>query len=876
VADVEAELFPTLERGGVVLTATRRLAREIGRGYDRWQRARGATAWPAAHCLHLRVWLREQWRATWPTTVLPSEPLELAAWERLIGADLATASRPPLEPAGLAPLAAEAARLATHYRLPEAATTGEVRAFYRWRRAFRGLCHDLGWVEPASLADTVAAALEAGEMAGAGEVVVAGFDRLSPAEEGVVAALTRRGSVVFPWVVRPRRPAAWQRLGCADREQELLAAAHWCRHQWRPGVRLGVIVPDLGKWRPLVEELFTAELDPVALLPGSAETAAFDLSLGPPLAHQPVVAAALAVLRAVDCDLSVEQAAALLTDPFLGGAEGDLRARAVLRLRRGRPVGLRLHGVAAAAQAAGAVATARALDDFARALSAPPAGPASGWAKRIVAALAAAGWPGARTATSREVQAVRAFHQQVAALASLDPVVGALSLAAAVARLGRLCGHPFQVEGGEAPVQVLGLLEAAGIAFDAVWVAGLDATTLPRPPHPQPLLPVALQRRFHLPHATAEGEVAHAQALLAQLQAATPDGVVSFPLQVEEAPGRPSPLIAHLPEMEDHPPHSAALAAAMVAAAPSLEAVVEAEVPPVAGGAVRGGSQVVAAQSSCPFRAFATYRLGGAPLELEEDEPSPRLRGTLVHAALESLWRELGGHAALVALDDAGRAARCVAAAEVAMVGAAAVLGVARREVAGEWLAALLREWLVVEVARPPFTVVACEARTTVAIGGFSLELRIDRIDRLDDGRLLLLDYKTGRVSRADWWGDRPVAPQLPLYAGIDLTAVVHAAAAPVAGVAYGVVRPGQCGFVGVGEGTHIPGVAEVDDRLPAAGAADWPALCAHWQAVVQALAAAFAAGEATVAPLTDAAGRPAPCAHCHLAPLCRIHDREG
>jgi len=875
---VEAELFSTLERGGVCLTATRRLAREIGRAFDRWQRSRGRDAWGAAQCLPLRAWLRERWRATWPATHLPGEPLHLAAWEQVIGDDLQGAPRTPLDAAALAPVAAEAARLAVHYRLPESAVTEEERAFDRWRRAFHGHCRDLGWLDPAALTDAVATAIEAGEAAAPGEVILAGFDRLSPAAEAVVAALRSRSVAVRSWTPRPCRDPTWQRLACVDREAELLAAAHWCRHRWRPGVRLAVVLPDLAAWRPLVEEIFAAELDPVSLLPGSPAPAAFDLSLGPPLSRTPVVAAALAALRAVDRHLSLEAAAALLADPFVGGAEREARARAEHRLRRDGAVGLTLHRVAAAAQAAGAEETARRLDGLDRLLAHQPRTTASGWATRIVDGLTALGWPGPRSATGHEVQAVRAFHQQVAALATLDPVAGSLSRAAAVARLARLCGRPFQPQGGEAPVQVMGLLEAAGIPFDAVWVAGLDATSLPRPPRPHPLLSVALQRRHHLPHTTAEEELDHARRLLAQLQAATPDGVVSHPLREGEARCVASPLIAELPEMEDHPPHSASLVAAVAAAAPPLEVVVESPPPPVAPGPVRGGSRVVEGQSLCPFRAFAAYRLGAEPLEAEEEAPGPRARGTLVHAALEQVWRELAGHAALVALDDTGRRTLCVAAAEAAVADSKVALDPPQREVVRRWLADLVGEWLAVEVARPPFTVVASETEAAVAVAGLTLSLRIDRIDRIDDGRLLLLDYKTGRATPGDWWGDRPVAPQLPLYTCIDPAVVVDGEAAPLAGVAYGVVRPGECGFKGVGEGSGIPGLLEADGRRVAAasGADGWAALQARWGAVVEHLAATFAAGEASVDPLLDGAGRPKPCAHCHLAALCRIHDREA
>jgi len=55
----------------------------------------------------------------------------------------------------------------------------------------------------------------------------------------------------------------------------------------------------------------------------------------------------------------------------------------------------------------------------------------------------------------------------------------------------------------------------------------------------------------------------------------------------------------------------------------------------------RGGSALFKNQAACPFRAFAAHRLDAYPL----DEPVAGLdaaeRGSILHAALEFIWREL-------------------------------------------------------------------------------------------------------------------------------------------------------------------------------------------------------------------------------------------
>src|SRR5207248_10431101 len=96
----------------------------------------------------------------------------------------------------------------------------------------------------------------------------------------------------------------------------------------------------------------------------------------------------------------------------------------------------------------------------------------------------------------------------------------------------------------------------------------------------------------------------------------------------------------------------------------------------------------------------------------------------------------------------------------------------------------LLRPWLELELKREEFTVIHTEKRDDAAhIGQLHLKVRMDRIDRGESG-LTIIDYKTGKTRTADWDGDRPDAPQLPLYA------VIASEAEPVAEIAFARIRP--------------------------------------------------------------------------------------
>src|SRR3546814_16565798 len=88
------------------------------------------------------------------------------------------------------------------------------------------------------------------------------------------------------------------------------------------------------------------------------------------------------------------------------------------------------------------------------------------------------------------------------------------------------------------------------------------------------------------------------------------------------------------------------------------------------------------------------------------------------------------------------------------------------------------------ESARQPFAVADLEKECSWSFGALDLSLRVDRIDTLSDGRLAVIDYKSGIGSvdpKNDWMRTRPVGLQLPFYAAVltqnadDIAALVLA-----------------------------------------------------------------------------------------------------
>jgi hypothetical protein len=185
-----------------------------------------------------------------------------------------------------------------------------------------------------------------------------------------------------------------------------------------------------------------------------------------------------------------------------------------------------------------------------------------------------------------------------------------------------------------------------------------------------------------------------------------------------------------------------------------------------------------------------------------------------------------------------------------------------------ERLELLAHAWLAIEAERAPFEVEA-EHDESARIAGLTVTLRPDRIDRLADGGIFLIDYKTGHCEPRDWFGERPDEPQLPVYA----LAMDDAGDARVVGLAFGALRPGQLGYRGLGGADDLaPGVDNVESsRLHGAREApDWQAHMRFWRRRLGALAEAYLQGDARVDPKTPGTT----CRYCGLQPLCRVHEQ--
>jgi len=893
---LEPHVLAALAAGHTVVTPNNRLARRLAALHDAALNASGVRSWEAAAAMPWSAWLHSLWREALLVGALGEGdrllPLTTTAhvWRRVVEAD-ADPRSPLLDTGAAAELAADAWNLLHAWGSGDIAwrawpqATGapvdnDPAAFARWSLHYRARLHALGAIDHAQLPEALERAAASMPMWRERTVVLTGFLEFAPQQTRLIAALTAAGMriTVCDSVVSGTTSA--RRAEGATPREEVRLALGWARDRAlvQANITIGIAIEDLAQRRAEVRALAEDVLCPELQWPGrEADVRPYSISLGLPLGSVPLVATALDVLALISGPLPMHAAALLLRSPYLPERQRWPDRASVERtwLDEGRRTVAWRDAVAALQ------AVDPALADVWRALHAfegpQQARAPRAWVDAWRASLSAIGWPGDRgVLDSAEHQALNAWEKLLEAFADIAAVEPSMRGNDALHALRSLADtQVFQPQSPATTIQILGVLEAAGMPFDALWVAGLSSDRWPPAPEPNPLLPLKWLRERAAPRASAARELAYTRVLTGVLARGAEEVVFSHPQQRDDSPRTRSSLLDDVdaePVLQSATPITTAQVIAGAAA--PLESINDERAPPIPQDTpVPGGASLVEAQSDCPFRATALFRLKVEPWPSLPEGLDASARGNLMHETMAAFWRQLDTHAALVELAPGAVAdvvANCAAQARArspatrwAHLPAAVAAGETRR------LTGLACRWIEgYERPRPPFVVTRVEARAHVKLAGLSLRFKLDRVDKLADGASAIIDYKTGNVvSEAKWFNVRPRAPQLGLYA---LALRAEAPDETVRAVAFAQIKPGEMGVHGIAANPAM--WPDLTSTANLAGLATWSFVEAWWQDSLGALVGELRDGIATVTPRD----RREPCRYCGLQPLCRIRGEAA
>jgi probable DNA repair protein len=881
------DLLQALEEGVTLVTGNNRLSAAVRQDYEQYAMAKGVVVWSTPDILPWSAWLKRSWEDAVVTGAIPapgrilSSEQELQVWEDIIGNS--DQGHGLLRTSATARTAREAWRLLKAWRLEagEALMPGneDNEAFHAWAEAFTSRCQSSGWLTADEIGEQLSIMLSKDAAQCPEALWLLGFDDLTPAQRYLLEALERHCAV--NWVRIEQSVGSAVRMACDDSLNEMDGLARWARSRLEanPGARIGIVATDLAGIRAGLSDTLDRVLLPEVMKPGNAAgTRPWNISLGLPLTEYPVIRSAILLLELLRGRISLEQAGSLLLSPHIDGAEHEAGARALLdqQLRRRGEPEISLNSLIYFAGLEGKPGYCpRLLHRLQRLQEALEqhqgmADPVQ-WSRRFAAWLKLGGWTQGRSLSSEEFQTIEKWRDLLSVFSGLEAVTRRLSLAEALSTLQRLAADSiFQPKSEEAPVQVLGLYEAMELRFDHLWVMGLHDEVWPPAPAPNPFLPLVLQRRHGMPRASQERELAVARQITRRLAAAADEVVFSYPKRQEAEALRPSPLIMGFDEGD-----RAQLRmwqgegwVRQVHDSSKLEAVERDAGPALEQHGAPGGSSLFRLQSLCPFRAFAELRLGARPLEEAQIGLDARQRGNLVHRVMELFWEEVQSQGRLLQLDEEALLTVIETQIEQAMEEMTRLQPQAMtarfKEVEKERLSRLVLEWLDLERDRAAFRVVGHEQKVSAEINGVEVRVQIDRIDALADGRKVLIDYKTGEVKPAQWFGERPDDPQLPLYSTI--------LEGDIAAVLFGQIRAGGLAFNGIVADEEVIGKLPSNKRLKEV-MENWQGVLGEWRVMLDRLAGDFKSGVAEVDPKQDAT-----CdnTYCVLGPLCRIDEQRA
>ena len=763
-----------------IVTATNRLARDLRAEYNRDQVARGRLAWRTPRVLAWSSWLKVLLERSSQPALLPLrlEPAASAVlWEQMLRNQ---AGERLLNSAGLVRQMQHTWQrlqdwcIPTHDLLP-AAESEDQRLFALVATAYESELKRQGWIDNAQLPACVLHLVESRHIPVTRRVLHAGFDRLPPAGQQLFAAMQDAGCHVQAAPL-PDHCKQFERVAASDGDAELRAAGAWARARLEANgsARIAIVVPSLER-----NALRTSRLVREGFAPGwqfdQGLQNSVNVSYGRRLSEYPSIAVALLWLKWVHRDLDSREVSILLRSPFTPGPGNDAHSRFETRLRR-LPERFWSASALAAVLAGGDDSADGAvwfsylqqvveLQSSSTGRSSPAA-----WTSQVDLFLQRLGWPGGSAPDSAEFQLQNRWRELLNDLSRLEAVRPLLSFAEALTRLSILASESiYQPELAEGVLQLLGPLEGAGLEFDHLWVANLESMQWPPASSPLPLVSRRLQRRTGMPDALPVDTLDYARKILQRLAGSAGSVVLSWPTTDGDADLLPSPL---LDRYQEHIPTSfvdPGWFAAQLCNRDSLARAAQDPVPPVlCGEKISGGAYTLQRQFDEPFAAFAYGRLGIKDLPTWQTGLAPSLRGRIIHQALAGLLSGKPTSASMRVWPAAEREQRIDRAVHSALQEherhADAVL---RRLLVLERdrLNVLIGDFLAEELLRPEFSVAEVELALPIERHRVVLDLRVDRIDRLDDGSYLIADYKTGAVKNfLDKDGD-PVEWQLVLYA---------------------------------------------------------------------------------------------------------------
>ncbi|MEM8498336.1 MAG: PD-(D/E)XK nuclease family protein [Pseudomonadota bacterium] len=898
-----AELF-SLEHA-LILTPNQRLAQQIQLQADYLKRQEGQNSWSARPVMAMSNWLQLVWDNATAAGHKPCNEYwvlslaeELELWR---SAMMASVDGELIAPESAAQQLMQAWHILCNWRVDIRSSTQRTKFQINDNCAFfLKVCERV-------LADSRAVgAVCAAEIPGlladiesplSENVLLYGFEEVLPAHGYLLRQWAIPHSSVQLNVNTSDGEQPLDVLRASTFEMEITAAAQWAHEvsSSDKNARVAVIVPQLENRRAQLEYCFESVFAVEARNPYSKRhVPPFNISAGVSLASTPLVQSALTLLNVFQRPIASAALPQLLYSPFFAHSYGTARAELYQLEHRLRGYGDPQLSIGAIAREAERLFASRnssnadgntcielllqTLSDGRRLVRDLASSTFDDHVSNLMQQLAVAGWPGDRSVDSVEYQQLSSFTKALSACHALAHLrfdsANKVSATESLALLEHaLRTEVFQAQTSDTGVQVLGLLEGAGLPFTHVRLCDFSIGQWPANPGPSPYIPYAMQRDMRMPHCDALREADFSQRLFQRYQQQAGTLSCSYALDDGTTERLPSTMLRHLEcnevDIYEETPQEQIDGPKSIDESASSNTV--ADFLPVSKlEDIQGTTGLLTDQAACAFKAFTRHRLHVRQFESVRLGIDGRERGIILHDAMEAFWRSgaaqhtLNSETESELRDRVGEAVgTAIHSARRRLAGRQAQVFLGIEEVR---LTKIVFDWLRNELLRSSFRVIDLEVAFATEIAGRPAQLRVDRVDLLEDGSLLLLEYKSGMINEKDTMQQPLLSPQLALY----VLRYRSASGQQASGGAVCKIDDQLSTWMGVGKAKYVGMPLQrrllkheqdeaLKDKL-------WAEQLQLWEQELERLEQSFTHGDARI----DPAKGLATCRQCDYASICR------
>jgi len=637
-----------------------------------------------------------------------------------------------------------------------------------------------------------------------------------------------------------------QKFSFINQESELKAIAKWASKisKKNPTKQIGVVVPNLNELQHLVKTTFDLEFSSSLI---ETHQKPYNMSLGIALGDYPLIRELVSVMKLSNQYLNGYVESGLLTkvvtSPYISDARNELNNRALLvnkilqlakteikankiiHLCKNCPKLKEIFVKLGDVKISKKLTLENSLD-------------------LINSILLQWGFTSDRTLSSSEYQIYEKYQVESLILNKLSIFHRKTNLSDAleilIAHMGAVI---FQPQSGQANIHILGSLEAEGLFFDFAWVSSMTSNFLPGKIKIPLFIPPKTSIEYYLPGTSFKLIAKESETTLNNLNNLSNNLSYSYSKTSNNRDELPTPYL----EFEDY-----STITNQKILKREMDFIEDFDAPKITKYEIKKGVKILQDQMSCGFKGFSN-RLG-----IEEfDEAHIGIRrlqqGNIVHKILETFFNEISSSSELQKLSETDLQTLIEKHTETALEEIPQSNFKSNEK---DRLERVIKQYIDLEKDREYFQVIQTESESQVDVNGLKFSTRIDRMDQMQDGSKLIIDYKTGNnVTLSQLTGEPLEQAQLPIYA------TTH----EVEGVAFALVNSNNCQFKAITKNRYsLPISSQSISRMP-----DWKNQISQWKIELISASEKFKNGKAEVLPTTKA------CDFCDYDLLCRV-DKSG